>query len=76
MVTLKNSDAHNEKKEKSKNNIKQPQKKSVPGLFSRLLYIWTFPLFYYGNRRDLEEEDLVPTKTTYNSKNVGDDLER
>ena len=76
MVTLKNLGAHTDKNEKNQKNNNQPQKKTVPGLISRLLYIWTVPLFYYGNRRDLEEDDLIPTKPTYNSKNVGDDLER
>ncbi|CAF4884021.1 unnamed protein product [Pieris macdunnoughi] len=49
---------------------------SPPGVFSRLFYVWTFPLFYNGNRRDLEDEDLVPTKDIYGSKRVGDALER
>ncbi|XP_050359934.1 ATP-binding cassette sub-family C member 4-like isoform X2 [Nymphalis io] len=73
MVTIKN--------DSSKKNMKQeetmkPKKKSPPGLFSRLFFLWTFPLFYYGNRRDLEDEDLIPTKTVYNSKTAGDILER
>ncbi|CAK1599798.1 unnamed protein product [Parnassius mnemosyne] len=55
---------------------KPPRIKEPPGVLARLLFFWTFPYFYYGNRRDLEEYDLVPAKSKYNSKLVGDDLER
>lgn len=74
MVTAKNMSSS--KNEKYQNETKKSKSKSPPGLISRLLYIWTFPLFYNGNRRDLEDEDLVPTNKKYNSKIVGDDLER
>ncbi|XP_045455242.1 ATP-binding cassette sub-family C member 4-like [Melitaea cinxia] len=74
MVTAKNMSSN--KNEKHENETKKSKKKSPPGLISRLLYIWMFPLFYNGNRRDLEDEDLVPTKKIYNSKIVGDYLER
>lgn len=50
--------------------------KKVPNVFSRSLFCWMVPIFYYGNKRDLEEYDLVPTKSLYNSKVVGDKLER
>ncbi|KPI93322.1 putative multidrug resistance-associated protein lethal(2)03659 [Papilio xuthus] len=50
--------------------------KEPPGLFARLMFLWTFPYFYNGNRRDLEEEDLVPTTPDYHSRTVGDKLER
>ncbi|CAH0722571.1 unnamed protein product, partial [Brenthis ino] len=76
MVTVKSAGTQNNKNEKKQNETLKPKKKSAPSFFSRMLYFWTFPLFYYGNRRDLEEEDLVPTKLNYNSKNVGDKLER
>lgn len=74
MVTAKNMSSS--KNENHENETKKSKKKSPPGLISRLLYIWMFPLFYNGNRRDLEDEDLVPTKKIYNSKIVGDYLER
>lgn len=55
---------------------KQHQPKKPPGLLARLLFFWTFPYFFYGNRRDLEEYDLVPARSKYSSKLVGDQLER
>ncbi|XP_041974693.1 ATP-binding cassette sub-family C member 4-like [Aricia agestis] len=58
------------------NDKSERKPKSRPGLFSRLFYIWTFPLFTNGNRRDLEEDDLVSPKSIYDSKTVGDALER
>ncbi|XP_068628826.1 ATP-binding cassette subfamily C member 4-like [Battus philenor] len=61
------------KEEKMK---KQPTAKESPGVIQRLFFFWTFPYFYNGNRRDLEEYDLVPAKSKYNSKIVGDKLER
>ncbi|CAH4030827.1 unnamed protein product [Pieris brassicae] len=54
----------------------EKRQNSPPGILSRLFYVWTFPLFYNGNRRDLEDEDLVPTRDMYGSKRVGDALER
>ncbi|XP_047540734.1 ATP-binding cassette sub-family C member 4-like [Vanessa atalanta] len=74
MVTIKNDSSN--KNEKQTEDTKKPKKKNPPSLISRLFFLWTFPLFYYGNRRDLEDEDLIPTKTVYNSKNAGDVLER
>ncbi|XP_041974687.1 ATP-binding cassette sub-family C member 4-like [Aricia agestis] len=59
-----------------KNELVSPLEKSPPGLFSRLFFVWTFPLFTNGNRRDLEEYDLVPPRRIYGSKGAGDDLER
>ncbi|XP_026726076.1 multidrug resistance-associated protein 4-like [Trichoplusia ni] len=53
-----------------------PEPKQVPNVLSRSFFCWVFPLFYFGNRRDLEEYDLVPPKQDYNSKFVGDQLER
>ena len=59
-----------------KNGNIKPTDKEVPNLLSRLWFCWTFPLFYNGNKRDLEEHDLVPPKRIYESKTVGDNLER
>lgn len=53
-----------------------PSEKSPPGIFSRFLFCWMWPMFYYGNRRDLDENDLVPPKRKYDSKPVGDLLEK
>lgn len=53
-----------------------PKPKSVPNTFMRTLLCWMLPIFYYGNKRDLEEEDLPPPKNIYQSKVLGDILER
>lgn len=63
-------------KDKDKNMKKPSLKKEAPGLLSRAFFCWMFPLFYYGNQRDLEESDLVPTVMRYSSKVAGDKLER
>ncbi|KOB69136.1 Uncharacterized protein OBRU01_17132 [Operophtera brumata] len=65
-----------ENMKETKNPKVPPQKKDVPGVFSRSIFWWMFPLFYNGYRRDLEEYDLVPAKHQYDSKIVGDTLER
>lgn len=66
----------NEKPNDTKSPEPPPQKKEVPGWFSRSLFLWMFPIFYNGYYRDLEEYDLVPAKHQYNSKMAGDILER
>nr|WBG67118.1 ABCC3 protein [Mythimna separata] len=54
-----------------------PQKqKDVPNVFLRTFLCWMIPIFYYGNTRDMEEEDLSPPKNVYRSKALGDKLER
>lgn len=63
-------------KNKVKNEKKMPSEKEVPSLLSRLWFCWTFPMFYNGNKRDLEEYDLMPNKKIYDSKISGDILER
>uniref|UniRef100_A0A2H1WBZ3 SFRICE_041714 n=1 Tax=Spodoptera frugiperda TaxID=7108 RepID=A0A2H1WBZ3_SPOFR len=68
-------------KKGSKNDSKSkppppPKPKSVPNVFKRTLFCWMLPIFYFGNRRDLEESDLPPPKNMYQSKMLGDKLER
>ncbi|CAH2267214.1 jg2942 [Pararge aegeria aegeria] len=75
MVTMKNLENQTNKNDVP-NKTMEPPKKNPPGMFSRLFFIWNFPLFYFGYRRDLEEYDLVPARTLYDSKSVGDELER
>lgn len=53
-----------------------PKQKSVPNTFMRTLFCWMLPIFYHGNRRDLEEDDLPPPRNVYQSKVLGDILER
>lgn len=70
----------NEKSNNGENNNKDtrkmPHMKQPPGVLSRSFFCWMFPLFYNGNYRDLEEYDLVPARHAYDSKLVGDKLER
>lgn len=69
----------NDKDTKNSENVKAkrlPSQQDVPGPLSRSLFCWMFPLFYNGTYRDLEEYDLVPAKHQYDSKRVGDLLER
>lgn len=63
---------------KTETNIKDaaPVRKDVPNRLSRSLFCWMLPLFWNGNRRDLEEYDLRPTTHNYDSKVVGEKLER
>ena len=53
-----------------------PKQKTLPNTFLRTFFCWMLPIFYYGNKRDLEEDDLSPPKSMYQSKKVGDILER
>lgn len=66
-------------KKKNEDNTKDrtppPRQKGVPNLFSRSFFCWMLPVFWNGNKRDLEEYDLRPTKSTYNSQLVGEQLE-
>nr|AKC34056.1 ABCC3 protein [Spodoptera litura] len=69
-------DAKKGKKNDSKSNPPRTEPKSVPNVFKRTLFCWMLPIFYFGNRRDLEESDLPPPKNMYQSKMLGDKLER
>lgn len=64
------------KEPKEAGNPPEPQRKGVPGIFSRSLYLWMFPVYYNAFHRDLEEYDLRPANYQYDSKVCGDILER
>lgn len=51
-------------------------KKYNPNFLSRLFICWMCPVFYRGNKRDLEEEDLISPSSKYNSEVIGEKLER
>lgn len=57
-------------------NKKNNKKKKVPNAISRFFFFWMFPLFYSGVRGNIEEDDLVPAKHKYDSKVVGEKLEK
>ncbi|GBP41931.1 hypothetical protein EVAR_31694_1 [Eumeta japonica] len=68
-------DRKEDKNEKQQDNSAR-LKKGRPGFFSRMFFCWMVPVFYHGTRRDLNEDDLVPAKRIYDSKELGDKLER
>ncbi|CAB3255961.1 unnamed protein product, partial [Arctia plantaginis] len=69
-MTVKKKDEDNKK-----DPIPQPKQKGVPNVFARSLFCWMLPVFWNGNKRDLEEYDLRPTKAIYDSQVVGEKLE-
>ncbi|KAH1001477.1 hypothetical protein HUJ04_005494 [Dendroctonus ponderosae] len=44
-------------------------------VFSKVFFIWTFPLFKKGLKRDLLEEDLYPSLASHDSSYLGDKLQ-
>ncbi|CAG9783024.1 unnamed protein product [Diatraea saccharalis] len=75
MDSKKQANGNTPTKEKNKSKD-SPLQKDVPGIISRFFFCWMMPLYYNGIKRDLEEFDLVPAKHQYDSKVVGDLLER
>lgn len=53
-----------------------PTEKKPPGALQRYFFCWMLPIFYFGYKRDLEEYDLARAKHMYDSKILGDKLER
>ncbi|XP_030766732.1 probable multidrug resistance-associated protein lethal(2)03659 isoform X2 [Sitophilus oryzae] len=43
---------------------------------SKIFFLWTFPLFIKGFKKDLLEDDLYPSLKEHDSKILGDKLER
>ncbi|KAJ2946419.1 hypothetical protein O0L34_g12458 [Tuta absoluta] len=55
----------------------KPKKRSNPNIFSYLFICWMCPVFFKGNRRNVEEEDLIiPPSKIYDSQVSGDLLEK
>lgn len=52
------------------------KKRSKPNVFSRLFLWWVCPVLITGNKRDVEEEDLIVPSKKYDSDKLGDYLER
>lgn len=62
---------------KNSDNVKKKQPKEYKSNFlSRLFLCWMCPVFISGNKRDLEEEDLIKTSKKYYSDKLGDKLEK
>lgn len=60
-------------------NTKQenvPKKRSKPNFISRIFLCWVLPVLITGNKRDVEESDLIVPPKKNNSDRTGDRLER
>lgn len=55
---------------------RKPNTKSSAGIFSQLFFLWTFPLFMNGNKKDLTSNDLSLPQNKDLSKDQADKLER
>lgn len=64
------NDITNSKKE----NV--PKKRNKPNIISRLFLFWICPVLIKGNRRDVEERDLIVPAKKYDSDRTGNRLER
>lgn len=53
-----------------------PKKRSNPNIISRLFLCWICPVLIKGNRRDIEERDLIVPAKKFDSDRTGDRLER
>lgn len=51
------------------------KKTSNPNIFSRFFMWWVCPVLITGNKRDVEEEDLIVPSKKYNSDRLGEYLE-
>lgn len=60
------SDNHNESK----------KKRNKANIFSRLFIWWVCPVLIKGNKRDVEEEDLIIPTKKYDSDRLGAYFER
>lgn len=57
-------------------NDKVPQKRNKPNPISALFLCWVCPVLIKGNRRDVEERDLIVPAKKYDSERTGDKFER
>lgn len=63
--------------DKNKHEGQKKKKSNIcnPNPLSRLFIWWMCPVLINGNKRDVEEEDLVDPGKKYRSERVGDYLE-
>lgn len=52
------------------------KKKVNPNILSRIFLWWVCPVLVTGNKRDVEEDDLVVPSKAYSSSKQGDKFER
>lgn len=62
-------------KQNSKPNV-NIKNRSKPNIFSRIFICWVCPVLFYGNKRDVEESDLIVPSKQYDSDRLGEKLER
>lgn len=53
-----------------------PKKRHKPNIFSRIFLWWICPVLVTGNKRDVEEEDLITPTKAYDSEKQGDYFEK
>lgn len=51
------------------------KKRNKPNIFSTLFFCWICPVLVTGNKRDVEEDDLIVPPKSYDSDKLGDYLE-
>lgn len=66
----------NTKYQNGTGNIEKSKKRSNPNILSRLFFWWMCPVLVTGNRRDVEEKDLIVPNKHYDSERQGDYFER
>lgn len=52
------------------------QQEFKANFLSQIFICWMCPVFFKGNKRDLEEEDLIAPPKQYYSEVLGEKLER
>lgn len=66
--------------DKSENNntkeSNQEKKRNKPNFISRIFICWVCPVLFKGNKRDVEENDLIIPTKHYDSEKLGEKLER
>ena len=61
------------------NDVKESnekKKRNKPNLISRIFICWVCPVLFKGNKRDVEENDLIVPTKQYDSEKLGEKFER
>lgn len=57
-------------------NDSETKKRKKPNILSQFFIWWMCPVFIKGNKRDVQEEDLIITSKSFESDTQGDYFER
>lgn len=60
----------------NKTHNSSQRKRTKPNIISKLFFCWMCPVLFNGNRRDVEEEDLVVPSKKFDSDRQGDLFEK